>query len=51
MGFDIESLAYNDQGLIPAIAQDAGTGEILMMAWMSRDSIAASHVGACAATC
>lgn len=42
MGFDIESLAYNDQGLIPAIAQDAGTGEILMMAWMSRDSIAAT---------
>src|SRR5580658_2722955 len=25
-------------GLIPAIAQDAGTGEVLMLAWMNRDA-------------
>ena len=42
MGFDIESLAYNDQGLIPAIAQDATSGEVLMMAWMSREAIVAT---------
>jgi phosphoribosyl-ATP pyrophosphohydrolase/phosphoribosyl-AMP cyclohydrolase len=29
---------YNDQGLVPAIAQDARTGEVLMMAWMDADA-------------
>ena len=42
MAFDLESLVYNDQGLIPAIAQDASSGEVLMLAWMSRESIAAT---------
>ena len=35
-----ESLRYNDQGLIPAIVQQEGTGEVLMMAWMSAESLA-----------
>ena len=35
----IEALTYNDDGLIPAIAQDHETREILMMAWMNRDSL------------
>jgi phosphoribosyl-AMP cyclohydrolase/phosphoribosyl-ATP pyrophosphohydrolase/phosphoribosyl-AMP cyclohydrolase len=35
----IESLKFNDQGLIPAIAQDAKDGTILMMAWMNKESI------------
>jgi len=35
----IESLKFNDQGLIPAIAQDAQDGTILMMAWMNKESI------------
>ncbi len=34
-----EALAFNDAGLIPAIAQDQKTGEVLMMAWMNRDAL------------
>jgi len=33
------SLKYDDSGLIPAIVQDAQTGEILMFAWMNEDSL------------
>jgi phosphoribosyl-ATP pyrophosphohydrolase/phosphoribosyl-AMP cyclohydrolase len=29
---------YNDQGLIPAVAQDSRTGEVLMLAWMDADA-------------
>ncbi|WP_169544988.1 phosphoribosyl-AMP cyclohydrolase [Sneathiella aquimaris] len=35
----VEILKFNDQGLIPAIAQQHDTGEILMMAWMNLDAI------------
>ena len=35
-----EGLRFNDQGLIPAIVQQEGTGEVLMMAWMSAESLA-----------
>ncbi len=35
----IASLKYNDDGLIPAIAQQHDTGEVLMMAWMNQASI------------
>ncbi len=38
--FDPGTLKYNDQGLIPAIAQDQATGEVLMMAWMNADAVA-----------
>jgi phosphoribosyl-AMP cyclohydrolase len=37
--FDPETLIFNADGLIPAIAQDATSGEVLMMAWMSAESI------------
>ena len=37
--FDPESLAYDARGLIPAIAQDHATGEVLMMAWMTAETI------------
>ena len=40
MTFDPATLTYNDAGLIPAIAQQVGTGEVLMMAWMNADSVA-----------
>jgi phosphoribosyl-AMP cyclohydrolase len=40
MSFDPASLTYNDAGLIPAIAQDANSGEVLMMAWMNATSVA-----------
>lgn len=30
---------FNTDGLIPAIAQDAATGDVLMMAWMNADAL------------
>ena len=39
MSFDPASLRYNAAGLIPAIAQDETSGEILMMAWMNQDAV------------
>ena len=38
--FDPDSLRWTDAGLSPAIAQDHQTGEVLMMAWMNRESLA-----------
>ena len=35
----LEELKFDEDGLIPAIAQDAVSGEVLMMAWMNRESI------------
>jgi len=40
MSFDPTSLTYNDAGLIPCIAQEETTGEVLMMAWMNAQSVA-----------
>lgn len=40
MGFDAATLKYDTNGLIPAIAQDAETHEVLMMAWMNAESVA-----------
>ncbi|MDN3711601.1 phosphoribosyl-AMP cyclohydrolase [Paracoccus cavernae] len=38
--FDPASLKYDAQGLIPAIAQDHQSGEVLMMAWMNAEAVA-----------
>lgn len=38
--FDPATLQFNDQGLLPAIAQDADSGEVLMMAWMNEKAVA-----------
>ena len=35
----IDEVAFNDDGLIPAIAQDWQSGRILMVAWMNRDAL------------
>jgi phosphoribosyl-AMP cyclohydrolase len=35
----IDDLKYNEDGLIPAIAQQHDTKEVLMMAWMNKESI------------
>lgn len=35
----IGSIRFNDDGLVPAIAQDASTREVLMMAWMNAESL------------
>ena len=40
MSFDPATLTYNEAGLIPAIAQDHATGEVLMLAWMNVESVA-----------
>lgn len=40
MAFDPASLKYDDKGLIPCIAQDAASGQVLMFAWMNADSVA-----------
>ena len=37
--FDVKSLTYNDAGLIPVLAQEEGTGEALMLAWMNAAAI------------
>ena len=35
----LDTLKFDDNGLMPAIAQDFHTGRILMMAWMNRESL------------
>lgn len=35
----IAAIQFNDQGLVAAVAQQHGTGEVLMMAWMDRDAV------------
>ncbi|WP_281955197.1 phosphoribosyl-AMP cyclohydrolase [Pseudophaeobacter arcticus] len=40
MSFDHNSLKYDAAGLIPCIAQDEQSGEVLMMAWMNAQSVA-----------
>jgi len=37
---ELDAVRFNADGLVPAIAQEASTGEVLMMAWMSRESLA-----------
>lgn len=34
---------FDERGLLPAIAQDAETGEVLMMAWMDREALRLSQ--------
>ncbi|WP_336365812.1 phosphoribosyl-AMP cyclohydrolase [Marinobacter sp. C2H3] len=36
----LDAVQWTADGLVPAIAQDAATGEILMMAWMNREALA-----------
>ena len=39
MPFNPATLIYNTAGLIPAIAQEETTGEVLMMAWMNAQAV------------
>lgn len=36
----LDEIAFNSDGLVPAIAQDHQSGDVLMMAWMNRDALA-----------
>jgi phosphoribosyl-AMP cyclohydrolase len=40
MPFDPTTLKFDAQGLIPCIAQDAESGDVLMLAWMNADAVA-----------
>ncbi len=42
MAFDPASLCFDERGLIPCIAQDSISGEVLMFAWMNEASVAAT---------
>ena len=35
----LATVAFDANGLVPAVAQDAKTGEVLMLAWMNADSL------------
>lgn len=35
----INDICWNEQGLVAAIAQDADSGRVLMMAWMDKDAL------------
>ena len=34
-----EDLKYDERGLVPCVVQDAGTGEVLTLAWQSREAL------------
>ena len=36
----LEELSWDEQGLVPAIAQDGASGRVLTLAWMNRDALA-----------
>ncbi len=36
----LDAIKWTDEGLVPVIAQESGSGKILMFAWMSRESLA-----------
>jgi len=35
----LKAITFNDAGLVPAIAQDASSGRVLMMAWMNAEAV------------
>ena len=37
-----DALAFDDRGLVPAIAQQHDSGEVLMLAWMNREAVVAT---------
>lgn len=40
-----DAVAFDDRGLVPAVAQQHDTGEVLMLAWMNRDAVVATLTG------
>ena len=35
----LDEVRWNEQGLVPCVAQDAGSGRPLMLAWMNREAL------------
>jgi len=44
----LDEINWTDDGLVPAIAQDAETGRLLMMAWMNREALQETADSGCA---
>lgn len=40
--FWLDALKWDENGMIPAVAQDASTGRVVMFAWMNRESLSES---------
>ena len=38
----LDQIQWNQQGLVPVIAQEVGSGDVLMMAWMNREALLAT---------
>jgi phosphoribosyl-AMP cyclohydrolase len=36
---ELDKLRFDDRGLIPAVVQDVENGDVLMLAWMNRESL------------
>ena len=41
----LDEIRFNSDGLVPAIAQDAHSGKVLMLAWMNRESLQRTTAG------
>ena len=39
----LDEVKWSDDGLVPAIAQEAQTGTVLTLAWMNREALASTH--------
>ena len=47
-GHWLEALDWGADGLVPAIAQDHKTGQVLMVAWMNREALTTyRRIGSC----
>ena len=44
----LDEVKWTSDGLVPAIAQDAASGKLLMMAWMNREALAETAATGCA---
>lgn len=36
---ELDAVVFDEHGLVPAIVQEVGTGEVLMFAWMNREAL------------
>ncbi len=41
----LNDIKWTDDGLLPVIAQDAASGDVLMFAWMNREALALTVAG------
>jgi len=39
----LDTIRWDAQGLVPAIAQEKGSGDVLMFAWMNREALELTH--------